>query len=388
MAETDLGRLKVLVVDDQALMRRTIKSILRQAGIEDIKEAEDGVVALRMLQQDTYNLVISDWNMPRMRGNELLRSIREDDQLKDIPFLMVTGEMDEAVVGEAGETNVGAYILKPFGAKTLLEKVAQLINRKKSPSKIDSCLQLAMTHLEAGEYDQALDQVQAARAINRNSPRVLYVSGLIFEAKKEHKKAERVYLKALELSPKFVKAHERLSYIYELAGKTDKVVEHLMRASEINPRNIDRQLNLGEKLLEQGDPDKAKEIFKHTQRISDVTTAELTKRIGDIYLKKEMISEAIDAYEKTAELLPDDVYVLNRMGISYRKLGEWDNALKVYKKALELCPEDENIYYNVGRTYLEMGNKYRALDYFEQALKAYPDFAEAKAVIQKLTNGS
>ncbi|GIX47072.1 MAG: response regulator [Candidatus Tectimicrobiota bacterium] len=115
--------LKILTVDDFSTMRRIIRSILRQLGYTNVVEAEDGASALALLRQDKFDFVISDWNMPNMSGLELLKAMRADDRLKDIPVLLVTAEALKENVVEAIKAGVNGYIVKPFTAETLKEKI-------------------------------------------------------------------------------------------------------------------------------------------------------------------------------------------------------------------------------------------------------------------------
>ncbi|MDR1545353.1 MAG: chemotaxis response regulator CheY [Deltaproteobacteria bacterium] len=118
--------IKVLVVDDFSTMRRIVKNILRQLGMNNITEAEDGVKAVAVLEIDKFDLIISDWNMPNMTGIELLRHVRSNDRLKDIPFLMVTAEAQQENIIEAVKAKVSNYIVKPFTADTLNEKIEKI----------------------------------------------------------------------------------------------------------------------------------------------------------------------------------------------------------------------------------------------------------------------
>lgn len=124
--------IKVLAVDDFMTMRRIIKNLLKQIGFENIDEAEDGVQALNKLKIGNYGLVVSDWNMPNMEGIALLRNIRQDAALKDMPFLMVTAEAEKEKVIEAIKSGVDNYIVKPFTAEILKEKLEKIADRKAS----------------------------------------------------------------------------------------------------------------------------------------------------------------------------------------------------------------------------------------------------------------
>ncbi|PMP65326.1 MAG: response regulator [Thermodesulfobacterium geofontis] len=117
---------KILVVDDFATMRKIIKNILIQLGFRDILEADDGTTALELLKKQKVDLIISDWNMPKMSGIELLKAIRSNENLKDIKFIMVTAEAQKESVVEAIKHGVNQYVVKPFTPETLKEKLEKV----------------------------------------------------------------------------------------------------------------------------------------------------------------------------------------------------------------------------------------------------------------------
>lgn len=118
--------MKVLVVDDMVTMRRIVKNILKQLGFGNVDEAENGQEALQKLRADTFGFVVSDWNMPVMTGIDLLRAIRADEKLKTIPVLMVTAEAQQSNLIEAVQAGVSNYIVKPFTAETMQEKIGKI----------------------------------------------------------------------------------------------------------------------------------------------------------------------------------------------------------------------------------------------------------------------
>ena len=121
--------MKILVVDDFSTMRRIIKNLLKDLGFTNIQEADDGSTALPMLQQGDFDFVVTDWNMPGMQGIDLLRAIRADDNLKHIPVLMVTAEAKKEQIVAAAQAGVNGYVIKPFTAATLKEKLAKIFER-------------------------------------------------------------------------------------------------------------------------------------------------------------------------------------------------------------------------------------------------------------------
>lgn len=119
--------IRVLVVDDFATMRRIVKGVLKQLGFSDIVEAEDGSAALAELKKDPVGLIVSDWNMPKMSGLDLLKAVKGDATLKTIPFVMVTAEGQKENVLEAVKAGVSNYIMKPFTPETFSEKLEKVL---------------------------------------------------------------------------------------------------------------------------------------------------------------------------------------------------------------------------------------------------------------------
>jgi two-component system chemotaxis response regulator CheY len=118
--------LKFLVVDDFSTMRRIVRNLLKELGFTNVEEAEDGSIALQKLRGGGFDFVVSDWNMPNMTGIELLKAVRADPALKHLPLLMVTAEAKKENIIEAAQAGASGYIVKPFTAATLDEKLGKI----------------------------------------------------------------------------------------------------------------------------------------------------------------------------------------------------------------------------------------------------------------------
>ncbi|OYW32480.1 MAG: response regulator [Methyloversatilis sp. 12-65-5] len=121
--------MKFLVVDDFSTMRRIVRNLLKELGFTNVDEAEDGVIALQKLKSSDFDFVVTDWNMPNMTGIELLRAIRADAALKALPVLMITAEAKKENIIEAAQAGASGYIVKPFTAGTLGEKLAKIFEK-------------------------------------------------------------------------------------------------------------------------------------------------------------------------------------------------------------------------------------------------------------------
>ena len=121
--------MRILIVDDFSTMRRIVKNLLNDLGYSNTAEADDGHTALAALRAAPFDFVVTDWNMPGMTGIDLLRAIRADDRLKTLPVLMVTAEAKREQIIEAAQNGVNGYIIKPFTAQTLEEKLGKIFER-------------------------------------------------------------------------------------------------------------------------------------------------------------------------------------------------------------------------------------------------------------------
>jgi two-component system, chemotaxis family, chemotaxis protein CheY len=121
--------MKILIVDDFSTMRRIIKNLLRDLGFNNTLEADDGNTALPMLQSGNFDFLVTDWNMPGMTGIDLLKAVRADAKLASLPVLMVTAEAKKDQIIEAAQAGVNGYIVKPFTAVTLKEKIDKIFER-------------------------------------------------------------------------------------------------------------------------------------------------------------------------------------------------------------------------------------------------------------------
>jgi two-component system chemotaxis response regulator CheY len=125
----DPSKIKFLVVDDFSTMRRIVRNLLKELGFTTVEEAEDGAVAWQKIQSTAFDFIITDWNMPNMDGLTLLQTIRGDANYKTLPVLMITAEAKKENIIAAAQAGASGYIVKPFTAATLNEKLAKIFEK-------------------------------------------------------------------------------------------------------------------------------------------------------------------------------------------------------------------------------------------------------------------
>jgi two-component system chemotaxis response regulator CheY len=126
--------MKFLVVDDYSTMRRIVKNLLHDLGYANVTEADDGNTALPLLQNGSFDFLITDWNMPGMAGLDLLKAVRANEKLKKMPVLMLTAEAKREQIVEAAQAGVSGYVIKPFTAQTLKEKIDKILESRAVPA--------------------------------------------------------------------------------------------------------------------------------------------------------------------------------------------------------------------------------------------------------------
>jgi two-component system chemotaxis response regulator CheY len=372
-----------LVVDDQFNVRRMVINFLRAFGYARSAEAADGHKALERLQAGDVGFVISDWNMPTMTGLDLLKRVRADQRFKTLPFLMVTAEVLEQVVAEAIEESVDGYIVKPFQAKTLIDKIEEVLDKRRAPDPLDLALRRGYEHLGEGRPAEALDQFMLAQELNDQSPRVHLALGEALEALDEPERAIASYQAALAASDRFVKAHDRLAALYARVGQGDKAVVHLAKAAKVSPRNPRRQLDMGRMLMEQGRTEEAAKALNFARETAQDDPS-LASEVGELFLSAGLNLDAAKAFKSAVTIDPNQVHIYNRLGIAYRRQKLFAEAVAEYQRALEVAPEDENLYFNMAVAYAEGGQRDQAAKALQMALGLRPDFGEARALLERL----
>ncbi len=373
-----------LIVDDMTNMRRTIKNMLRQIGSSNVMEADDGDSALDVLRGNPgCRFILLDWNMPRMPGIYAAREIRADMAMQDIPILMITAEVDRDQIAQAGEIGVNGYIVKPFVANLLAEKIHGILDARANPPEHVKLIKVGEQLLRQGQHQKALQLFERAKEM-RDTARIHVHIGEAFEMSGNADKAQAAYATAIQQNPQFLKAHVKSADLYLKEGNQDAALVSLQKASEISPANADRHIAIGKIYVDKGEPEKAAASFGAAVKRESSKASEIAEDL----LKMGKPEMAEHYFRASLEKSTDTIHTYNRLGISLRRQGKWKEAILEYETALKIDPSDEGLYFNMAKAYVEGGNLKMAEKNFQKALDVNPNLTAAQRELEAIKKGT
>ena len=329
-----------LLVDNSSVALKELTEVLTGLGYRRFEQVGSASQAWRMLKLRAYACVIAEMEMPEMSGLALLKIIRSDERIFNMPFFLTHAAFTAIKVLIAGQEGVTGLLVKPFNMKSIRDKLQEVFQAPLEPmiEEVRQSLETGLTLLENKEYEKALAVFE--KLVNEGqSAEVYYNIGYIKSAQGKYNEALAAFQKATELDRLFAKAYEAMGRIYHKLGR-DKDAERFLQ------------------------------------------------KAADIYLGKENMADAEEILNEILKIRPDTVNVYNNLGVLYRKKGDFKRALTSYQKALRIHSDQPQIYYNMGRLWLEMKDSGKAGEQFEKALKLDPDFREAQEVLDAVRLGT
>lgn len=374
----------VLVADGNVGMRKSFRAVLKAIGVSNVREAADGNSALRILRESNEPclFVFTEWAMPQITGIELVREIRATGRIQDTPIFIITAEFERENIVLAGEAGINQFMIKPFVAKSLEEKILHTLKMRANPPEHVKLIKAAEELFKRGEHGKALAVFEDARRM-RESARVLVNIGETYEVLGDADSAHSSYGRAIEVQPLYLKAYTSAASLYIKLGDEGAALEFLAKAAEISPNNTERNFQLGQLYLKKGDHAKAEEVFKKISR----ENPEKSLEIGEELLKAGVTGKAEQYFRLSLEKDASSVHIYNRIGISLRRQGKWQEAISEYEKALKLDPNNEGLYFNLAKACLEGKNTEAARKYFMKVLQLSPNNPEAKNELAQLGRG-
>lgn len=325
-----------LVVVPDTRKRSSIISSLNKMGYENVKFASDGAAAYNILKRRKVDCIISAWEMPQMDGISLLKVVRSDDKLYQIPFCIITRHINREKVMEAGRHGVSTILVEPVTSAQIREKIMDVINAKP---------------------DVDMERIEA-----------LFLKATHLTEEKLYNKALRIYGEILEVHED-AEVYYNVGYIKTVQGKYDEAMKAFGKAVAINKLHARAYKMMGKVHLKTDEPKKAEKCFE---------------KAGEIFLEREMDKEAEEAFQEVLRINPDTLNIYNSLGIIYRRQHNARKAVDLYRIALKVNPDDEGIYYNLGRAFMENREIQEAKRALEKALKLNPRFIQAKRMLDAI----
>nr|WP_319392530.1 tetratricopeptide repeat protein [uncultured Desulfobacter sp.] len=329
----------ILTITEDTLERDRLSAALKKIGYTQIITADSADNGWALLKSSDFGCAIAAYDMNDMSGLALLKILRKEEQLGDLPFFLTDSAFTKIKVIKAGQAGVSGLFVIPYNPKAIKMKLAAALGNLQDPviHQVELNVKQGLELIEKKEYKKALDLFQ--NLINqRENPEYYYNIGYIKTAQNKHHEAIEAFSKATRLDRLFVKAYKAMAMVYKAMGTTDKVEE-------------------------------------------------CTRIAAEIYMDTDKLGKAEDMLNELLESGTNSLNVFNTLGVLYRKKGDIKEAMKQYKKALRIHPDEPYIYYNIGRLYLDAKNATKAKTYFQAALDKDHSFNEAKQVIKAIDLG-
>lgn len=379
--------LRVLVVDDHPPMRSMLKKMLLQMDcFQVIEDAGDGEYAWEKLQSGVFDLVIADVAMPRLDGIGLLKRCRLDFQLRELPFLMVSGQSQPEWVAIAGEWGAYDYIIKPFSYLLLKKHIESLFEKYKSAEEV--VYREVLRLKEQRRLKEALARIFEVQTREHSKIKWLNLQGeCLMGLGGRREEAIACFERVITLSDGYLAAHKNLAAVQQELGNIDKAIEALEKADNLSPMETDRKITLGTLMLQAGRSDEGARFLDKAWRQAPAEQKELYRlRVAEIYLGHNLNEKAEELYVKTVKSNPAAVEAFNRLGIALRRQGKFKEAEKYYLMALKNHPNNAAICYNLGVLYFNRQENSEALKMFQRALQIDPAFKKAQERLKAVTN--
>jgi len=379
----DIQEMTVLIVDDMPSMCKFIHKMMRSIGVgKEFFFANNCKVALEILNKESIDMIMLDYNMPEMTGSEVLSNIRDDRELRDTPVIMVTAEAYSDFVAEIGETDVDAYILKPITVHLLQEKINFVIDKYNNPPPMIYHLKRARTFEDEGDLDSAILEAQIAMEANPNATRPIRELGYFYFKKNDLKEAEKWLLKAAEMNEMDVFAFHHLGEIYLQQRDIEKAAYYLEKAMKISPRHLDRGINFAKTLVRMKLIPKAVQVFEKTLEFAG-NPAELKEEIIDFCFEEEVHEYAIKLMESVVIEQPNRADLFFKLGQTLEKLGEISKALTYLVRADNIDKTNTDIKIHLAKDYLALKKPLLAERPLKEILKENPDNGLAQELLKQ-----
>lgn len=329
----------MLISTDLSAMQ-SLETFFKKNGASNVTKVQSGEAGWSLLQEETFNLIFSSWNLYELSGINLLKIVRRDSRFWDIPFFLSKSNFSKEDVILAGQSGVSGLLVEPCNVDNLFYKLIRLNehNDNVETLEVKQKLSKGLALIEAGDYTKSLEVLNDL-VEKGESAEVYYNIGYIKSVQGKYSEAIEAFKMATVVDRLYAQAYKALGKIYNKLGNQDMAEQYLQKAA-------------------------------------------------DIYLSSQKDQEAEDVLREVIKIKPDTHNAYNSLGVLYRKKGDTDKALLFYKKALKIQPNGSHVHYNIGKLYLYLKNFNMAKVHIKRALELNPGYDDLKIILDRLAKVS
>lgn len=382
MSEQERRKVDFLLVGEAEEVFARDLELLQRAGYRHLLFVEGAVKARSILRRYPVDFVIAELAMARMNGMELLKLIRRNAALVDLPVLLISADKHREMVLYAIEEQVDGYLTRPYSGEDLLCALNKIRLQRRDMTPVQEKARQARHAFLAGEYERSLALAKEILAEEVENGEALYLLSESYYRLRDLEKAKKYLAVLLKLQPHNYKALHLLSKVSRADTQAGDAFSYLLSAHNQSPRNVELTIDLGKLYLEMGMAEKAQEVFASVMA-ANPTDLNLVK-MGRAYLKRGQIAAARGYLEQAVQPLPELVYVFRELAEKLWALGELEAAVVHYEKCRRMAPNDGEGVIALGKLYKSMGREEEAREVLFQYMQEHPDDQAAAELIQAL----
>lgn len=368
----DIDNMSILIVDDMKSMRLTIREMLKNLRIgKTLRFAENGKEALETLREMKIDLAILDWNMPVMSGFEMLREIRNDKELRDLPVIMVTAEAERDIVSEAAETEIDGYLLKPLTLASLDEKIKAVITRANNPDAATLHRLKARDLEETGDYKAAIEQIRLALSKKPNASRLIRQLGLLHFKIGKDKIALKCLMKAASVNRQDTNTRAHLADYFLKKNDLESAGKIILQLLSLSDRYHEKAIELAEKLLTLGSRQKALDIFLKVIQKAKKHNA-TRERVINICMENDEYEFPQNLLEQEIKDQPSNYDMIYKAGVINMEAGDHEKALKYFIEVDKNVRGHADAKLQLAKIFIMKGKVFQADEYLNQILRLDP----------------
>lgn len=386
----------ILYIDDNIYMRQTLKNMLSYLGYPNIFSANDGEEGWRIIQNEQVDMIISDLNMPGMNGVELLMNVRENRKFRNIPFLLISSEMNKESLHLAAEYDVDSVMLKPFDINKFRQNIVKSFERRAIPSVERNLIWKGEDAIQDSDIEtlsKVLVQLETMRSKGRRikEKKYLYFKAYHHIFSGEYEEVRKLIKPQIELNPFWVKFYDVVAHSYTEEKKYGEALKYLSKAVEVSPGNLERiiySIKVAKRASQRND---VRELLYRLDESCTSFTEHIYKLLFEEYRISEEWDRVIRLYmrgvkEMKMERIP--LFFHRSAAKALIEIDQKDKALEIFarlsKTVKKKNPEYPEILFEYGKLLEKFKRNGEAVAVLEKVHELFPEYAEESGVVSRI----